>query len=202
MKQINCIQREIPYWGLPHVCISGYEADDIIATLAIKAREKGIQTEIFSSDKDLLQIVNEDIELVSTDRKTGALNNIGVTKVKEKWGVTPEQMGDLLALMGDSADNIPGVKGIGQKTAATILNNYQNLDGVYAHLDEIKSESVKNKLENGREDAYLSRQLVSLYTDVPGVQKIEAYKLQPLNLPKAMITLEYKELSSIIKIFF
>ena len=144
--QIDYLQTIFPLLGLPQIRISGYEADDIIATLTSKAQTQNIKTEIFSSDKDLMQIVDKNVKLLAVDRKTGEFINKDETNVKEKWGIEPKQMGDFLALMGDTSDNIPGVKGVGEKTAASLLQEYGDLEGIYNNLKNIKANATKKKI--------------------------------------------------------
>jgi DNA polymerase-1 len=145
------------------VCLEkqGFEADDVIATVVKRAREEGLKTVIVSADKDLLQLVGPDVCMYDTMRE----KVFGVPETVEKMGVAPAQVRDLLALMGDSSDNVPGVPGVGQKTAAKLLVDFGDLDAVYARLDEVKGK-VKEKLGAHREEAILSRELVRLRDDV------------------------------------
>ncbi len=139
----------------------GVEADDLIATSALKAKAEGFKVVIVSSDKDLMQLVDEDIVMWDT------LKNkvFGQEEVLEKFKVRPDQLGDLLALMGDSSDNIPGVPSVGPKTAATLLNDYETLDGIYEHLEDIKRNKLKEALSTNEDLARLSRKLVELKKD-------------------------------------
>lgn len=139
----------------------GFEADDIIATTVRQAREQGLRVLIVGADKDLMQLVSSDVILWDPSRD----KIIGHPEVVEKLGVTPSQVGDWLALTGDSSDNIPGVPGIGPKTACELLQAYGTLDGVFAHLDDIKRKKLRESLIEHRELAYLSRQLVTLHED-------------------------------------
>jgi len=137
----------------------GYEADDIIATLANMAKKNREDVLIVSSDKDLMQLVNDHVQMYD------AIKNkiIGIEEVKEKYGVGPEKVRDLLALVGDTSDNVPGVPGIGPKTAAELLNNFETLDGVFANLDQIKQPKRRESLASSVELVKLSKELVSLY---------------------------------------
>jgi DNA polymerase-1 len=145
------------------VCLEkqGFEADDVIATVVKRAREEGLEVVIVSADKDLLQLVGPDVVMYDTMRE----NVFGAAETMTKMGVAPGQVRDLLALMGDSSDNVPGVPGVGQKTAAKLLADFGDLDAIYAHLDEVKGK-VKEKLRDHRDEAMLSRDLVSLRDDL------------------------------------
>lgn len=141
---------------------AGFEADDIIATIAKKYSNNEDSVIIVSSDKDLMQLVNDNISMYD------AMKNKLITpqEVKEKFNVLPEKVLDMLALMGDSSDNIPGVKGIGPKTAAELLDNFGDLDGIFANLDQIKQAKRKQCLEEGQDNARLSKILAALKEDV------------------------------------
>jgi DNA polymerase-1 len=154
--QVEELKNILPLMGVVVYAIEGYEADDIIYTLTQKVA-KCEKIVIVTRDKDIHQIVNEDISIYD-DSKQEFIDREGVYK---KFGVYPEQIPDYLALTGDSSDNIPGVKGIGPKNATLLLQQYGNLDNIYAHLNDL-SPSVRTKLEEGKEMAYLSRELTKL----------------------------------------
>ena len=150
--------------GVPVLQCDGYEADDIIATVAKKCQDAGRTCRILSGDKDLMQLVNESTQILKPE--AGSTWKVtGIEGVEAEWGVKPAQLLDLLALYGDTADNIPGVKGVGIKTASKLLGLYGNLDGIYAHIDEIKG-AMQKKLVEGREMAYFSQKLVRLCNTV------------------------------------
>ena len=152
--------------GVPVLQCDGYEADDIIATVARKCAEQGRTCRILSGDKDLMQLVNDTTQILKPESGASTWKVTGAEGVEAEWGVKPEQLLDLLALYGDTADNIPGVHGIGVKTAAKLLGEYGDLDGIYAHLEQIKGANQK-KLAEGKEDAYFSQKLVRLCSEVP-----------------------------------
>lgn len=156
--QVPWIKDFVRCQGVPQFEMEGFEADDLIAALASWAAGRGLEVVIVSGDKDLFQLISDpDI------RQWDPQRDIVFTEatVMERLGVTPAQMRDYLALVGDSSDNVPGVKGVGEKTARQLLDRWKSLDGIYAHLDEITPESVRKKLEEHRDMAYLSRRLVS-----------------------------------------
>ena len=163
--QVPVIEEILVAMGVPVLRRDTFEADDVIATVARQCRETGRDCRILSGDKDLMQLVTDSTLMLMPD-KTGGWAETGKNGVREKWGVGPELMLDMLSLTGDTADNVPGVKGIGEKTAAKLLTQYGSLDGIYEHADEIKG-AVGEKIRNGKDDAYFSRKLIELRDDVP-----------------------------------
>lgn len=149
-------------YAIPVLQCDGVEADDLLATCVVEARKHGLFTVICSGDKDLLQLVADDVIMWDAMRS----RIYGADEVKEKWGVAPNRVRDLLALMGDTSDNVPGVAHVGEKTAAKLLTEFDTLDGVYANLDKIKGKT-REYLQLHEADAKLSRELVSLKYDVP-----------------------------------
>ena len=164
--------------GIPVLCIPGVEADDVIATLALA--NKTDTTRIITSDKDLMQLVNYRIFLYDGMKS----HEVHEPEVFEKFGVRPDQVIDVQSLMGDSTDNVPGVRGIGPKKATELINRFGSLDNLYAHIDEVKNERVRNMLIDNREMAYISRKLVTLKSDV----KLDGLTIAPFvfNTPAAL----------------
>ncbi|MBD3426146.1 MAG: DNA polymerase I [Candidatus Omnitrophica bacterium] len=165
IDQIPRIKELVKAYNVPVCELEGYEADDIIATLAEKAKKKGLDVTIVTSDKDALQLVDGKVKVLSPH--TSGEKVYDADKVKEKYGVDPGGMVEFMALTGDTSDNIPGVKGIGKVTAAKLIKQYGTVDDIYTNLEEVSSKSVKRKLEQGREMAQLSRELVELDREVP-----------------------------------
>ncbi len=161
-QQMARVREIVEAWGMSPIEAPGYEADDIIATVVARARERGLGVVIVSADKDLLQLVGPDVVMYDTMRN----KVFGPEETREKFGVEPSQVRDLLALMGDSSDNVPGVPSVGQKTAAKLLHEHGSLDGIYEHLDSITRKALKEKLGTHRENALASRELVTLRDDV------------------------------------
>jgi len=159
--QVPWICEVLEALGIPVLQCDGYEADDIIATVSRKCRESGRTCRILSGDKDLMQLVDESTQILKPVTGGETWKVTGIEGVEAEWGVKPPQLLDLLALFGDSADNIPGVRGVGVKTAAKLIGDYSDLDGIYAHIDEIKG-AMQKKLIDGKKDAYFSRDLVRL----------------------------------------
>ncbi|MEG4057122.1 MULTISPECIES: DNA polymerase I [unclassified Microcoleus] len=171
---IKNLQELLTYLNLPAITAPGYEADDVLGTLANKASAAGYQVKILTGDRDLFQLVETEKQIsvlyLSTDelRRSGKgkSQEYGPEEVKAKLGILPQQVIDYKALCGDKSDNIPGVKGIGDKTALQLLEAYNSLDGIYAAIDEIKG-ATKKKLEEGKEAAYHSQRMATIVQDVP-----------------------------------
>lgn len=174
IPDIKNLQELLSYLNLPAITAPGYEADDVLGTLANKASAAGYQVKILTGDRDLFQLVETEKQIsvlyLSTDelRRSGKgkSQEYGPEEVKAKLGILPEQVVDYKALCGDKSDNIPGVKGIGDKTALQLLEAYNSLDGIYAAIDEIKG-ATKKKLEEGKEAAYHSQRMATIVQDVP-----------------------------------
>jgi DNA polymerase-1 len=154
--------------GMPVLCIPGVEADDVIATLSRQFCDMHDKTRIITSDKDLMQLVSHCVFLYDGMKQT----EIHDQQVFEKFGVKPSQVIDAQSLIGDTADNVPGVHGIGPKKAAELLTQFGTLDGIYEHIDDIKNERIRNMLITERDKAYLSKKLVTLkdYVDLTGLK--------------------------------
>ena len=183
--------------GIHYFEIDNYEADDIIGTFAKKANEDpNFIATIVSSDKDLLQLITDEVD-VKLLKQTGFIR-MNRNLFKETYGVEPIGMIDLKALMGDASDNIPGVKGIGEKTAISLLSKYQTLDNLYEHIDEI-SGKTKEKLLNDKENAYMSKDIATIYCDVPINTDLENIHYHGINALEYIQMLEELEFYSLIK---
>lgn len=165
-KAVEPIKETLKKMNIRVVSKPGYEADDVMASLALKADRENWRTVIVSGDKDLCQLVSPSVSILRPPKKKGESHYTLMDRelVKEEYGVYPEQIVDYLSLLGDAADNVPGVNGIGEKSATRLLSEYVSLDGIYRHLSDLK-ESERKKLESGRENAMLSKKLVVLSTD-------------------------------------
>ncbi|AXH14998.1 DNA polymerase I [Malaciobacter mytili LMG 24559] len=156
----------------------GFEADDIIASIAFDAKQKDLEVRIVSHDKDLYQLIDDDTIYLFDPIKKSIINE---DKCIEKFGVTPKQFTDYQALIGDSADNIPGVKGIGAKTAEALIKEFGTLDNIYNNLENIEKARWKTLLETGKEMAFISKQLVTLKVDCHAIEEIEHFELPKEN---------------------
>ena len=186
--QVPLVEEVLTALGVPCLMAEGYEADDIIATLAVKCQAEGRQCYILSSDKDLLQLVgNGTWELRPSKAKleTGdaglPYELVGPAEVKAEWGVSPDKMLDLLSLTGDSSDNVPGVKGVGEKTAVKLMARYGSLDGIYKNIAGIEG-AIGRKIAEGKESAYFSKSLIKLETQVPlPIKNIDELSIEKLD---------------------
>ncbi|MDO4781359.1 MAG: DNA polymerase I [Candidatus Saccharibacteria bacterium] len=164
--QIPILMELLDAFGWPLYELDDYEADDIMATFAVEAAEKGVETCLITSDLDALQAVSPTTRVFAMKNGLSNIQEFTPESFEAKYGIRTAQFLDLKSLMGDSSDNLPGVPGVGQKTAVKLLQAYGDLDGVYAHLDEQKG-ALKTKLEAGRESAYLTREVARLWSDAP-----------------------------------
>lgn len=160
--------------GIPCIDVKGFEADDVIGTLADIARKHELDVCIVSGDKDFAQLVDEHVSMYDTMKNV----TYKAPQVKEKWGINPEQMIDYLSIVGDSSDNIKGVHGVGPKGAVKLLEEFGNLDGIYANIEKIKG-ATKEKLLASKQDAYTAQRLVTIRRDVPLSEELRNYELGP-----------------------
>lgn len=174
-KQIPYIKQLADLLGVPAFEIPGYEADDIIGALAKWGRHHNMEVFIVSGDKDFGQLIQNHVWMYDTMKDV----RYDAQGVYDKWGVRPDQFIDYLSIVGDVSDNVPGVKGIGEKGAVKLLEQFKTLEGIYENLDEIESKSVREKLIASKENAFLSKKLVTISTDLAVPEDQEAYKLLP-----------------------
>jgi DNA polymerase-1 len=171
--QFPIVRELVTMMGMPIRELEGYEADDVIGTLALEAAAAGVDTYIVSGDLDGLQLVNDHIRLFTT--RMGVANTVvyDESRVMERYGLRPDQMLDYKALKGDTSDNIPGVPGVGEKTAVSLLQQFGSLDALYEHLDEVKGK-LRERLAEHRESAFLSRRVGRIVTDLPVALDLES----------------------------
>ncbi len=176
--------------GLPVVEFPGAEADDVMATLACRAREDGYETVLVTNDKDLQQLVDDRVRVLAPGGGRNEDAWLDTAAVRAKWGVEPRQLRDVLALMGDTSDNIPGVKGVGEKTAVDLIARFGSVGALYERLAEVPRESLRAKLAAHKDDAFLSLELVTVDDDLPLVETWDDLRLQPVDAPhlKALAT--------------
>ena len=196
-EQVPVLHELLQAFGWPLYELDDYEADDILGTLAVQASEQNIETMLITSDLDMLQLVNEHVQVYAL--KTG-FSNIELYSPKTfeaKYHIRVDQFLDLKSLKGDSSDNIPGVPGVGEKTAVQLLQDYETLDGVYENLALLK-ESVRKKLEAGKDMAYLSKKLAAIWTDAPlklNLDEVDGHNVQAEKLLQLLEKLEFKSLA-------
>lgn len=192
--------RMLKEWGIYTSAFEGYEADDAIGTFATRAAAEGFKVNIVTRDKDFMQLVGDNVNLIDLGSKIGEddITILDAAAVKEKFGVYPNQVRDVLALAGDTSDNIPGVVGIGPKTAATLLDKYGSIDSIYSNLDKL-TKSQKSKFEAAREHIPLYKQLVTIVCDMQIQTTLDQMKKPEKYSDDFIKYLEYLELASIIK---
>lgn len=166
-RQIDDIQNIAGELKLPQLIVEGAEADDTIASIIEQHRKDFDEIEIVSGDKDLYNMLYKNVVMLRSKKGVTEFNEIDEAWVKKEIGISREQVPDYMALVGDTADNVPGVKGVGEKTAAKLIAEFKSLDKIYQNLDTIKPDALRVKLEANRDNAFLSRQLVTLRKDIP-----------------------------------
>lgn len=154
-------------FNIPHYELDMYEADDIIGTLADTGEKEGWEVKVISGDQDLLQLVSEHVTVDVTKKGVSEVESFTPKSMVEKMELSPDQIIDLKALMGDSSDNIPGVPGVGIKTATRLLKQYETLDNIYENIDKITAKKLKENLVTYKEDAFMSRDLATINQDSP-----------------------------------
>jgi DNA polymerase-1 len=198
-RSLERVETLLKCWGVPLVAEPGFEADDVIGTLAARASAAGLQVVIVSGDKDFYQLIDPRVALLNPGRG-------GPTGIEEQWvdlenagerlGVPPERVVDYLALVGDASDNVPGVKGIGEKTARQLIAEYGDLDTILRHAGEVSNKRAREALLRDAENARLSRELVTIRRDVPGVSldALELGRRDPQALAQLYAELEFHTL--------
>ncbi|MDO8550996.1 MAG: DNA polymerase I [Ignavibacteria bacterium] len=196
--QLDRIKQIIEILKIPLYIIPRYEADDIIGTAACKAENLGLETFIITPDKDFNQLITDKIKVIKPGGKADEeIVVYDTAKVKEKFGFEPKQMIDYLALIGDSSDNIPGVAGIGPKTAIPLIQKYGSIENLYKHIDEIDKPALKNKLITGERNAFISKDLATIHCEVPLNFNFEEAKFRKPDydaLRNIFVELEFKNL--------
>lgn len=177
-SQFSLVKEILEAMNIPILELAGYEADDIIGTLAKKGGKQGLQVVVITGDKDLLQIVDDQTLVKICRQGISQLDTFDQNKILEKYGIKPEQIPDLKGLMGDSSDNIPGVPGIGEKTALKLLIAYGSVEDVLENFTQVKGKKVQESLSTHKEDALLSKKLATIYREVP----LPEFNWQDLNL--------------------
>jgi len=187
--------------GIAKIELPGFEADDILGTYSRIASENHLKCYIMTGDRDALQLIREDVRvlLCSTQKGRPQTDEYDIEAVRQKYGVLPEQLIDVKALMGDSSDNIPGVPGVGEKTAAALIAQYGSLDAVYAHIEEIKKPALKAKLEANKELAYLSRMLGEIERYAPAERQLADLRLGAVRTGDLDTLLDRLEFKSVKK---
>ena len=200
------IQTQLPYlWELldgmniPVLRIEGVEADDIIGTVAKMCEKDDLQCNIVSGDKDFMQLINDKTLLYAPQARRREKEVFNAQKVSEKWGVGPEHIIDLLGLMGDSSDNVPGVEGVGPVTAKKLIQKFGSMEKIYENIDQIENEKMREKLLNNKDNAFLSKQLVTILTDVTVDASLSDFEKKEANNTKLESIFKELEFTGLLK---
>ena len=200
------IQTQLPYlWELldgmniPVLRIEGVEADDIIGTVAKMCEKDDLQCNIVSGDKDFMQLINDQTLLYAPQARRREKEVFNAQKVSEKWGVGPEHIIDLLGLMGDSSDNVPGVEGVGPVTAKKLIQKFGSMEKIYENIDQIENEKMREKLLNNKDNAFLSKQLVTILTDVTVDASLSDFEKKEANNTKLESIFKELEFTGLLK---
>lgn len=196
--QIPILHELLEAFGWPLYEFDDYEADDIMGALSEDANKKGVETALITSDLDMLQLIDKDTHVYALKKGFSQIEQFDLKYFEEKYGLKQHQFLDLKALQGDSSDNIPGVPGVGAKTATTLLQKYETLDGIYEHIDEITG-GVHDKLVAGKDSAYLSKEIARIWTDAPIKFDPNATDINKLDRDKLRVMLEKLEFRSLLK---
>jgi DNA polymerase-1 len=202
VPQFPYIRKVLQSFNLPVLELPGYEADDIIATLCRKFSSAECERIVVSSDKDLMQLVQDGVKLFDSAKERW----IGLDQVKEKFGVDPAQVIDVMGLMGDAVDNIPGVKGIGEKTAIALIQQFYSLDNLYERIAEVEQSNLRGAarirkiLEQGKEAAFLSRALATVKADVPVDIELEQLRFRGFDREKLRALFTELEFTNLLKL--
>ena len=200
------IQTQLPYlWELldgmniPVLRIEGVEADDIIGTVAKMCEKDDLQCNIVSGDKDFMQLINDKTLLYAPQARRREKEIFNAQKVSEKWGVGPEHIIDLLGLMGDSSDNVPGVEGVGPVTAKKLIQKFGSMEKIYENIDQIENEKMRERLLNNKDNAFLSKQLVTILTDVTVDASLSDFEKKKANNTKLESIFKELEFTGLLK---
>ncbi|MEW6009310.1 MAG: DNA polymerase I [Candidatus Omnitrophota bacterium] len=194
--QLSKIKELISALNLTSFEYEGYEADDIIATLAKKLSDDGLDVFIVTGDKDMYQLVDKNIKIYSAGKPAQIFD---AKKIEEKFGIKPKQIVDFLALAGDASDNIPGAKGIGEKTATKLIKGFNSVDNLLKNLESLSSLSERKKIEDNRENIFMSRELVKLHFEVPIKIKKEDLKVKQPDNDRLLSLFKELEFKSLLK---
>lgn len=196
-SQIPKVMEIIKAFGMKQVQVNGFEADDVIGTVS-KEFGEDVGVIIVSNDKDLWQLVNKNVMVMIPAKGNGA-EWVGPDEVEKRMGIKPAQLIDYKALCGDPSDNIPGVYGVGEKTATKLLDQYKSVEGVYRNIESVKPDSLKEKLANNAEEAMMSKHLATIVTDVPMELTLDECKYTEFNRAKVKDVLQKYNFKSLIK---
>jgi DNA polymerase-1 len=196
-SQMNKLKETVEAFNVPLLELPGYEADDIMGTLAKKAEKEGITTYLVTGDKDFMQLISSKVKMYKPGKMGDEWDTLDEKAVKEKFGVTPDKVTDVLGLIGDKSDNVPGIPGVGEKTAVPLVQQFGSIENIYKNLDKIPQKGLLQKLKENKDKALLSKELVTIDTNVPikaDIHHLEAKPRDNKRLIKLFSELEFKSL--------
>lgn len=198
--QVEMTRQLLQAMGIPTLAEPGFEADDLVGTIARRAPEQGYEVLIFTGDRDQLQLINEHVRVCAPLRGVSDLQIFDAQAVQERYGIRPEQIPDLKALQGDPSDNIPGVPGVGEKTAVKLLQRFGTIENLLAHVDEVEDPKLRERLSEKREQILQSKMLATILREVPvELRDIPPFQLTPERVQALQQVLEDLEFRSILK---
>ncbi|MCM3759677.1 DNA polymerase I [Alkalihalobacillus oceani] len=200
-EQFPLVRELLDAFNIARYEAENYEADDIIGTLAKQAADKDWEVKIFSGDKDLLQLVSERITVALTKKGITQVDYYDEALLAEKYGITAEQIIDMKGLMGDSSDNIPGVPGIGEKTALKLLKEFGTVEKVLSSIEQLSGKKMKERLEEHKEQALMSKELATIYTEVPYEKELEELQFGDYDSKQVVALLKELDFSSLLAKF-
>lgn len=198
-SQLPRIREIIEAMNIPVVEKDGFEADDLMGTIAKQAKKTGAEVVLVTGDKDFTQLVDEDVKILNPRRSGEQIEMIDHHNVREKFGVPPDKVTDVMGLMGDTSDNVPGVPGVGEKTAKELIQKFGTLEKVLANADKVKRKNVRNNLKEHADIARLSKKLVTIDVNVPYKFDLEEFERKEFNLPKLKELFKELEFSGFLK---
>jgi len=196
-SQLEKLKEVVRAFNTPLLEVPGYEADDVIGTLARRAEKEGIVTYMVTGDKDFMQLISPHIKMYKPGKAGSEIEIVEEEGVFEKFGVTPDKVVEVLGLIGDKSDNVPGVPGIGEKTAIPLIQKYGSIENLYRHVEEVSQKGVRSKLIENKDKAFLSKELVTINTNVPvpiDFHKLPAMGQDTSKLVSLFSELEFKSL--------
>lgn len=197
-SQFGILKDVLDSLNIKHIALDDYEADDIIGTLAKEGAKEGMEVFLVTGDRDYLQLIDDNIKVLLTKKGISQLEEYDEKRILEDYGITPIQLIEVKGLMGDASDNIPGVPGVGEKTALKYIRNYGSIDGLYENIDEITGKATKQKIVDNKDLAYLSRSLGTIFTKVPLEYTVNDFLLQEPNYEELEEKYEKLEFSSFL----
>ncbi len=198
-SQLDILKDVVRAYSVPVIELDGFEADDIIGTLARQAEKENVDSFLVTGDKDFMQLVSKRVKIYRPGRKGTEVEIVDIEGVREKFGVKPEQVVDVLGLIGDSSDNIPGVPGIGEKTAIPLIQEFDSIENLFKQIDKLERKALKEKLETHKELAALSKKLVTIDVNVPLNVDFHALRSADKDVPQLVQLFERLEFRGLLK---